>query len=317
MKLRFAFSFDLGIDLAILGISNSKSLKIGKGDKNDKDGIGVQTFSEGREPKKGIQINEISRSSQQIHRQQKIKITRKTTKLSFFNTKALMLAEQKKQIVNSMCSFFKVTTAFPRMLILPLLEEYSTFTIIARNLRRAEKVAQRLYPNHAWTQLEERIFLSPRKAASANTGFAAELRDAQILRDLGHTIHFVPDVRSAAGRKFDALVSGFRVEFKNVGGNANTLEGQFLKSRTQAPNVFINLETSRLTQKQAVDALHRARNSVTHTAQNGRIKKGWDDTNKFAGGTVILKINGLDHLVFLDVNRLKIKNPDAKRPGMV
>jgi hypothetical protein len=112
-------------------------------------------------------------------------------------------------------------------------------------------------------------------------------------------------VRSAAGRKFDALVSGFRVEFKNVGGNATTLEAQFLKSRKQAPNVFINLETSRLTQKQAESALRRARNSVTHIAPNGRVRKGWSDTNRFAGGTVILKINGLDDLVFLDVNRLK------------
>jgi len=46
-------------------------------------------------------------------------------------------------------------------------------------------------------------------------------------------------------------------------------------------------------------------NSETHTAPNGGVRKGWDDTNRFAGGTVILKINRLDDLVSLDVNRLK------------
>jgi len=193
----------------------------------------------------------------------------------------------------------------PRIAAIPTPEGSVTPAVIAANFRLAQREAHRLYPNHEWTQIEQRIFLSSRKAIGSKTGFAAELRDAQILRDMGHTVYLVPEQSRRAGRKFDALVSGFRVEFKNVGGNANTLEAQFMKSCKQAPNVFINLETSRLTKKQAVDALRRARNSVTHTAPNGRVKKGWDDTNRFTGGTVILKINGLGDLLFLDVNRLK------------
>ena len=82
-----------------------------------------------------------------------------------------------------------------------------------------------------------------------------------------------------------------------------------MKSRMQAPNVFFNLEASSLTQKQAVDALRRARNSVSRTASNGKIIKGWDDSNRFTGGTVILKLRGRNSLVYVDVNSLRTSGP--------
>jgi len=99
--------------------------------------------------------------------------------------------------------------------------------------------------------------------------------------------------------------NGLKFEFKNVGGNANTLATHFLRSRSQAPNVFINLETSGLSRHEVMGTLYSARNSVTHTDMHGKIIKGYAERNKFHGGRIILKLKGHKNLIYLNVDDLK------------
>jgi len=176
------------------------------------------------------------------------------------------------------------------------------------NARNARKAAERFFPGEQWKQVEEGIYLSPHRPIGKRSSYQNELRDAQILRDVGGTVYLAPEIRRDREKKFDAIVNGLQFEFKNVGGNMSTLETQFLRSRSQAPNVFINLETSNLTMREAISALYGARNSKTHTTQRGKFKvKGYADYNRFAGGRVILKIKGHDHLIYLNINDLKAR----------
>jgi len=110
------------------------------------------------------------------------------------------------------------------------------------NAVKAQAAADRLFPGHDWIKVEDGIYLSPRRAVGQNSGYESELRNAQILRDLGSTVYLVPERSREKGRKHDAVVDGLIFEFKNIGGNASTLATLFLRSRSQAPNVFLNLE---------------------------------------------------------------------------
>ena len=170
------------------------------------------------------------------------------------------------------------------------------------NAKRAKEAADRLFPSEKWQLEGERIFVSPRRKRG---NFEEEYRDAEILRDLGSTIYLVPENSRQLGRKYDAIVNGLQFEFKNVGGNANTLAAHFLKSRSQAPNVFINLETSNLTRREVMVALYSARNSVTHTESHGNIIKGYTERNKHHGGIIILKLKSHKNLINLNVDDLK------------
>ena len=199
--------------------------------------------------------------------------------------------------------------ALPPVPALPKPKSAFTRAMVAAGLHKAKREAQRLFPGHRWIQEGERIFISSNKGTRTRPGFQGEMRNAQILRDLGYTVHLVPELARTAGRKYDALVNGFRVEFKNSAGTASTLKTHFLLSRSQAPNVFINLESSNLSRRQAIDALHTARMSRNHTDRNGVVRKGWDDINRFAGGTVILKLKGRSDLVYIDVNALNSRRP--------
>jgi len=172
------------------------------------------------------------------------------------------------------------------------------------NTRKAKEAADKFFPGEKWKFVEEGIYLSSRRPIGKHSNYQNELRDAQILRDLGSTVYLVSEPNTE-GRKYDAIVNGLRFEFKNVGGNENTLIAHFLKSRSQAPNVFINLENSHLTQREVISALYSARNSVTRTDPFGNVIKGYAESNKFAGGRIILKIKGYDSLLYLSVNDLK------------
>lgn len=183
--------------------------------------------------------------------------------------------------------------------------------------KKAKKAANKFFPNEKWKKVEDGIYLSTRRAIGKKSNYKDEVRDAQILRDFGSTIYLVPESSRQKGKKYDAIVDGMKVEFKNVGGNENTLITHFLKSRSQAPNVFINLEKSNLTKGEVITALYGARNSRTHKNKKGTIIKGYADVNCFSGGTIILKIKGHKNLIFLNVDDLKIKKPDAERPVMV
>jgi hypothetical protein len=168
------------------------------------------------------------------------------------------------------------------------------------NARKAKEAADKFFPNEQWKSVEEGIYVSSRRAIGKKSNYPDELRDAQILRNLGSTVYLAPEQSRRSGRKFDAIVDGLRFEFKNIGGNENTLEHQFLRSRSQAPNVFLNLETSNLTRRQIMSTLYGARNKV-----GTDVSHGYSYYNKFKGGRIILKIRGYDSLIYLSVNDLK------------
>jgi hypothetical protein len=183
---------------------------------------------------------------------------------------------------------------------LPMCKKYSV-PQRKEKARRAKDTAACLFPDEKWIKIEQGIFLSSRRSIGKKTNYAEELRDAQILRDTGSTVYLAPESRHKRGKQFDAIVDGLIFEFKSVGGNTNTLEHQFLRSRSQAPNVFINLETSNLTKKQIMSALYKARNK-----DETRASHGFDYYNKFNGGTIILKIKDQSILEYLKVDDLKI-----------
>jgi len=165
------------------------------------------------------------------------------------------------------------------------------------NARKAKAAAEVEFPGVKWNKVEDGIYQTSIRSEE-------ELRSARILRDLGSTVYFVPEGSRLPGKKFDAIVNGLHYEFKNVGGNSNTLQRQFLKSRSQAPNVFINLETSNLTRQEVIGALYTARNSFTRADPRGNIIKGYVDSNNFAGGRIIIKLKGQDSLIYLNVDDL-------------
>ena len=47
--------------------------------------------------------------------------------------------------------------------------------------------------------------------------------------------------------------------------------------------------------------------SVTRTDPYGNVIKGYAESNKFAGGKIILKIKGYDNLIYVSVNDLKAR----------
>jgi len=56
------------------------------------------------------------------------------------------------------------------------------------NARKALEAADRLYPGHEWVKVEDGIYLSTRRTIGENSGYERELRNAQLLRDLGSTV---------------------------------------------------------------------------------------------------------------------------------
>ena len=171
-----------------------------------------------------------------------------------------------------------------------------------RNSRKAREAADRWFPDEKWIQYEDGIYLSQNRPIGYKSNFIDELRDAQILRNHGSIVYLVQEKRNASSKKYDAIVNGLQFEFKNVSGNSNTLETQFLRSRSQAPNVFINLENSNLSKKQVISALYGARNKPD-TSNN----YGYTHYNKFNSGTIILKIKGHEKLIYFKIDDLLSK----------
>jgi hypothetical protein len=162
------------------------------------------------------------------------------------------------------------------------------------NARKAKEVADFLFPGEKWITVSEGIFLSPRRPVGEGSNYDRELRDAQILQSFGSTVYLVPDDSRAPGKKYDAVVDGEIMEFKNPIGNDNSLKSKFLKSREQAPNVFINCEESDLTINDCLSALYGARNNTRYAQKSN-----------FVGGRILLKINGYNELISLDVDSLE------------
>jgi len=165
------------------------------------------------------------------------------------------------------------------------------------NAKKAKQVADKLFPAEQWEPVEDGIYLSPNRPIGKNSNYKNELQDAQVLRGYGSTVYLVPDDSRQPGRKFDAIVNGLKFEFKNMHGKGvSTLQEHFFSSRSQAPNVFINLEKSSLSKQQAISALYGARNNARYAKKN-----------RFSGGMIILKIKGRKNLIYLDVDSLKLK----------
>jgi hypothetical protein len=177
----------------------------------------------------------------------------------------------------------------------------AVIALCADNAKKAKAAADNLFPGEKWKNVENGIYLSPRRPVGKNSNYRDELRDAQILRELGSIIYLVPESSRQAGKKYDAIVNGMKFEFKDISGNANTLEHQFLRSRSQAPNVFINLEKSKLTRREIMSTLYGARNKPG----TERIR-GYAHYNRFKGGRIILKIREQENLIYLNVDDLKI-----------
>jgi hypothetical protein len=165
------------------------------------------------------------------------------------------------------------------------------------NAKKAKEAAEQLFPDEKWEEKEKGIYQSPHRPTGKKTNYADELRDAQILRDLGSTVYLAPEQRNREGKKYDAIVNGQKMEFKNQhGASVLTLKDHFLDSREQAPNVFINLEKSPLNRRQIMSTLYAARNSEDYAKKSKR----------FSGGRIILKINGQKNLVYLNVDDLEV-----------
>jgi SPP1 gp7 family putative phage head morphogenesis protein len=163
------------------------------------------------------------------------------------------------------------------------------------NAGKAKEAADRLFPGEKWKKADDGIYLSSRRPVGAKTNFKDEKHDALILTLLGSIVYLVPEARNVPGKKYDAIVNGERFEFKNMkGASVITLKDHFLKSREQAPNVFINLENSPLTKDEIIRTLYRARNSEDYKKHN-----------MFKGGKIILKIKGHQSLIYLNVDDLK------------
>ena len=138
------------------------------------------------------------------------------------------------------------------------------------NAKNAKEAANGLFPGEKWIHKEEGIYLSPNRPIGKKTNFEDELKDAQILRDLGSIVYLVSEMRSMPGKKYDAIVNGMMMEFKNMhGSSTRTLKDHFLDSREQAPNVFINLEKSKLTKREIMTTLYAARNSADYAKRTG------------------------------------------------
>jgi hypothetical protein len=170
------------------------------------------------------------------------------------------------------------------------------------NAEKAKALADELFLGEKWICVEEGIYLSPRRAVGKKSNYADELRAAQILRDSESTVYLVPESSRQPGKKYDAIVNGLKFEIKTIGGNANTLEHQFLRSRSQAPNVFINLENAILTRREILSALFGARNKP----ETDKIH-GYAYYNKFQGGLIVIKIKNQENLIYLNVNDLQAR----------
>jgi len=161
------------------------------------------------------------------------------------------------------------------------------------NERKSIEAFKKEFPNEKIEQDRGVLVASSRdrKIDSYNN----EIRDAQVLQELGNSVILTPELRSNTDKKFDAFVNGLAYEFKNVHGNSpRTLRKRFLESRKQAENVFLNLEKSKLQKRQIIGILRGVRNG-------GDYKK----YNKYKGGRIILKIRGVNHLIYLKVDDLK------------
>jgi hypothetical protein len=166
------------------------------------------------------------------------------------------------------------------------------------NARKAKKAADELFPGEQWKQVEEGIYLSPNRKTGNDSNYEDELRDAQILKEFGGTVYLAPESSRQPGKKYDAIVNGLKMEFKNMHGSSQaTLQEHFLISRSQAPNVFINLEKSNLTKQQIITALYGARNNTERYTKK----------NKFSGGLIIIKQRKQKSLIYLDVDSLKVE----------
>jgi hypothetical protein len=160
------------------------------------------------------------------------------------------------------------------------------------NAKKAKEAADALFPNEKWIQIENGIYLSSRRSIGKNSNYLDELRDAQILRDFGNTVYLAPEPRNDKNKKYDAIVNDMKFEFKNMhGSSVRTLKDRFIRSREQAPNVFLNLENSPLLERKIIKTLYAAMSSEDYKLKN-----------RFKGGMIIIKLS--KKIIYLHVDEL-------------
>ena len=115
---------------------------------------------------------------------------------------------------------------------------------IKENKRKAEEAIKLLHPNEIFERVGERVFATQEKIKSEN--FQNELKIARESSDSGSTVYMVSD-KSKYIKHYDTITDGVKLEYKTVEGNVNSLGSAFRESRGQAPNVWIDLEKSKLT----------------------------------------------------------------------
>jgi len=72
-----------------------------------------------------------------------------------------------------------------------------------------------------------------------------ELRQASILAEKGNSVYLIPENVGYGVRPKDAVVNGILYEFREIDGNARTLEWEFgdAKGKGNDTNVFISIES--------------------------------------------------------------------------
>jgi hypothetical protein len=73
-----------------------------------------------------------------------------------------------------------------------------------------------------------------------------EMRQASILVEKGNSVYLIPERAGYGERPKDAVVNGVLYEFREITGNARTLEWEFgdAKGKGNDTNVFINIESN-------------------------------------------------------------------------
>ena len=173
---------------------------------------------------------------------------------------------------------------------------------IEENERKAEKTINLLHSNESFEKVGDRIYAAQDKINSPN--FQNELKIAKESSSSGSTVYLVSE-KNKDVKHYDTITDGVKLEYKTVAeGNTSSLGSAFRKSREQSPNVWIDLEKSRLTICEIIRELFLERNRQPHTDKNGIFRKGYDQHNKFEGGTIILKLPG-GRKLYIPVDSIK------------
>ena len=146
------------------------------------------------------------------------------------------------------------------------------------NIFKTQKVAEKAFPNEKWIDATEiklnhigEDFQLPsgivgiEVARSRLTGLkndevilAKEIRQANILANKGSSIYLLPKRETPNGNYLsgpDAIVDGILFEFKTITGPIGKVERRFRESRNQCENVFLKIESIKISKIDVVEKI--------------------------------------------------------------